>query len=357
MFWCADPTRQRLLYVSPSVETLLGLRAEVLLAEPMQWNHAVLPSDADRLPRPFFAEPLAQPAQAVREYRMVGPDLHVGWIRDRRYLWRDPHSGAWRRCGMAEDISELHAWRTARLLLDPGWHAQLAHELRGLLHAVLVWSRVLRQTLNARPLQRQALDTIERNVRAQSGLIGELLDGQLLMSGRLRPALRLFRLPRLLDEVVATLDALARPAGVSLMLQRDPGLRLIRADPERLRAVLLRLMTHLLQRCAGGAALVLRLTRARGELWLSMTTQPDPTASPQQLVLGLEEGGPRRPAEAGRRGHAGLEMAAELVALQGGRLETRLDGQGEVAAFVLCFPDPCPLPPQAAAGRAGAPVP
>lgn len=117
--WCADVANQRLLHVSPSVEALLGLPAQALLEDPLQWNHAVLPADAATVPRPFFSEDLPHVDGHLREYRMLGADLHLYQVRDRRFRHWDPESGQFHSVGVIEAVQELRP--EANLEPEPSW--------------------------------------------------------------------------------------------------------------------------------------------------------------------------------------------------------------------------------------------
>ena len=64
------------------------------------------------------------------------------------------------------------------------FEAELSHELRTPLNAILNWVQVLKHSKNA-SLER-GLDTIERNARAQTHLISDLLDVSRLDLGKLR---------------------------------------------------------------------------------------------------------------------------------------------------------------------------
>ena len=119
LVWCADVASQRLLHVSASVEQALGLSAQALIDDPIQWNHAVLPADAGELPRPFCADDLPHGDGFVREYRMIGADLHVYRVRDRRFRRRDPRSGALRTLGVVEGLGEVPL--DARAPVEPSW--------------------------------------------------------------------------------------------------------------------------------------------------------------------------------------------------------------------------------------------
>ncbi|WAC72151.1 hypothetical protein OU995_21705 [Roseateles sp. SL47] len=119
LFWCADAADERLLHVSEAVSSVLGMTPGALLEDPLQWNHAVLPADAAALPRPFCAAPVPQGGEDLREYRMLGADLHLYQVRDRRFRWRDPATGRMHIVGMVEGMQELRPSPDAAV--EPSW--------------------------------------------------------------------------------------------------------------------------------------------------------------------------------------------------------------------------------------------
>ncbi|OWQ89981.1 hypothetical protein CDN98_05725 [Roseateles terrae] len=125
LFWCADAADERLLHVSESVSSVLGMTPGALMEDPLQWNHAVLPADAAALPRPFFAETVPHAGDQLREYRMLGADLHLYQVRERRYRWRDPVSGRLHIFGLVEGVQELR--RPPDEPVEPSWEHLWAH--------------------------------------------------------------------------------------------------------------------------------------------------------------------------------------------------------------------------------------
>ncbi|WP_322113052.1 sensor histidine kinase, partial [Escherichia coli] len=61
--------------------------------------------------------------------------------------------------------------------------ATLSHELRTPLNAMLGWSQLLLQGHRDGAMLRRGLETIERNARAQSQLIEDMLDMSRLLAG------------------------------------------------------------------------------------------------------------------------------------------------------------------------------
>ena len=84
-----------------------------------------------------------------------------------------------------ERTAALERERDANRLKDE-FLATLSHELRTPLNAVLGWTRVLRTAASTPATQARALESIERNARAQARLIEDLLEVSRIVTGKLR---------------------------------------------------------------------------------------------------------------------------------------------------------------------------
>jgi len=97
----------------------------------------------------------------------------------------------------AREEAEAAAARNERLYqkaeessrLKEEFLATISHELRTPLNAILGWARMLRTGLKAEDTDK-ALETIERNARAQAQLIDDLLDVSRIVTGKLQQALQ-----------------------------------------------------------------------------------------------------------------------------------------------------------------------
>ncbi len=104
VLWMVDPTRTRVLYVSPSYESVWGSSAEAIFERGMGWLDAIHPEDRSRV-RAVLGGDLPQ-QQFEIEFRVVWPDGSVHWVRDRSFPVRN-HSGQTERIvGISEDITE-----------------------------------------------------------------------------------------------------------------------------------------------------------------------------------------------------------------------------------------------------------
>jgi PAS domain S-box-containing protein len=94
-------------YVSPSVETLLGIDPQELLTVPWAWNRYIHPADLSAVEKAW--DDAIEGALFDIEYRMVHPDGRVIWVRDHGELVRDIQGRALRIDGITQDITAQRA--------------------------------------------------------------------------------------------------------------------------------------------------------------------------------------------------------------------------------------------------------
>ena len=115
--------------------------------------------------------------------------------------------------------------------------ATLSHELRTPLNAILGWSQVLKRLQHDNDDVQQGLDTIERNARAQTKLIEDLLDMSRIISGKLRlDVQRLFPLA-CIEAAIETVQPSAEAKEITLEHSLDPQAGPIAGDPNRLQQI------------------------------------------------------------------------------------------------------------------------
>jgi PAS domain S-box-containing protein len=107
VFWIIEPAPQRFVYVNQAFTRIWGVPVEELLADARLWGAAVHPDDAGNN-LPAFERWLQDPALEVyaEEYRVIGRDGRVHWIRDHGTKLRDAAGNVVRLQGIAEDITQ-----------------------------------------------------------------------------------------------------------------------------------------------------------------------------------------------------------------------------------------------------------
>jgi signal transduction histidine kinase/CheY-like chemotaxis protein len=215
----------------------------------------------------------------------------------------------------------------------------VSHELRTPLTAIYGWSRLLAMGQLRDEHKARALATIERNARAQTRLIDDLLDVSRVITGKVRLDIRQVNL---VDVVRGAVEAM-RPAlaakGIRLETTIDPSEGPIAGDPERLQQVVWNLLSNATKFTPEGGHVQLRLERSGSHLEMAVTDTGVGIA-PEFLPYVFErfrqqEGGSRR-----RYGGLGLGLAIvrHLVELHGGSVSAESDGEGRGATFRVILP-------------------
>lgn len=354
VFWLADPRSGELLYVSPAFERLWGHAGEELQGCPQLWKNAVIASDVHKLPEPFFAS--TSTSEPVREYRIQRSDGEALWIRDRRFHLRDSHGEVVRIGGIAEDITErkereleredlLERERTARAEAEAlasakdEFLAVVSHELRSPLNAIRGWAHVLRQTGELAPPQLRALDAIDRNTHAQARLVDDLLDTQRMLRNNLSLVLRRTSLSPIIEQAVDTFRPSTQSKQIALEVQHDPQLDMITVDMERMRQVLVNLISNAVKFTGSGGRI--RICSHLRPHAVEIEVRDSGIGIEPHLLSGVFDRFRQADASSTRRQGGlglGLSLARQLVELHGGRLRAHSAGVGRGAAFVVELP-------------------
>jgi PAS domain S-box-containing protein len=226
----------------------------------------------------------------------------------------------------------------------------VSHELRTPLTAIVGWAHVLRSGgLSAEDMQR-AVASIDRNARAQSQLISDLLDVTRIVSGKMRLELQTVDAAHVVEAAAETVQPSAAAKGVALDVKVQPGAAPVRGDPHRLQQVVWNLMANAVKFTDKGGSVRARVQRAGEEVEISVE-DTGKGISPEFLPYVFErfqqaEG----PADHSHGGLGlGLAIARHLTQLHGGSISAHSDGPGRGARFTLRLPA---LPPAPALGTA-----
>jgi diguanylate cyclase (GGDEF)-like protein/PAS domain S-box-containing protein len=219
IFWIATIDFHRVLYVSPSYETVWGRSRESLYARPLDWIEAIHPEEREAVGAQF-ERALQREGDFDVEYRIVRPDGAIRHIHDRGFFIRDAQGRIYRIAGIATDVTEQKSLEE---------HLQkLAHydPLTGLPNRVLFYDRLHQALARAkRQAQRVAvlyydLDQFKRINDTYGHEVGDLL--LMAVSKRLTASVReadtLSRLGG--DEFAVILPDIAEVADVSVIARK-----------------------------------------------------------------------------------------------------------------------------------------
>jgi signal transduction histidine kinase/ActR/RegA family two-component response regulator len=216
--------------------------------------------------------------------------------------------------------------------------ATVSHELRTPLTSIIGWLQLLRGETRPEMLT-EGHETIDRNARAQSRLIEDILDFSRINAGKLRLDVR----PLDLVDVVRSAVEVVRPAadakGVKVDVVLDPSAGFISGDPDRLQQVVWNLLSNAVKFTARGGRVQVRLQRVSSYVEVTVS-DTGPGISPDFLPFVFDR---FSQAESGStRAHGGLGLGLgivkNLVELHGGTVQALSPGIGKGATFAVRLP-------------------
>jgi PAS domain S-box-containing protein len=217
--------------------------------------------------------------------------------------------------------------------------ATISHELRTPLSAILGWTRMLRLGQLSPENSSKALDTIERNARAQAQLVDDLLDVSRIITGKLRMDVRPADPNSFIDAAVEAVRPAADAKGVRVQKVVDTNPISIPGDPVRLQQVVWNLLSNAIKFTPRGGRVQIRSERVNSHLEIIVSDtgqgiapdflphvfdrfrQADQKASRQHGGMGL-----------------GLAIVRHLVEMHGGTVRANSDGEGKGATFTVMLP-------------------
>lgn len=238
---------------------------------------------------------------------------------------------------LAERHARTEAERVSRMKDE--FLATLSHELRTPLSAILGWSQVLmRGTLTAADA-RKAVEAIERNARAQTQMIEDLLDVSRIASGKVRLDVRPVNVADIAEQAVQTLLPAATARGVQLVKMLDPRAGPVAGDADRLRQVCWNLLSNAIKFTPRGGRVEIETAHVNSyvELCVKDTGEGiDPTFLPHLFGRFQQYDGSTTRAHGGLG--LGLSIVKQLVELHGGTVHASSEGAGRGATFVVELP-------------------
>ncbi|HJU55959.1 MAG TPA: PAS domain S-box protein, partial [Pyrinomonadaceae bacterium] len=217
--------------------------------------------------------------------------------------------------------------------------ATLSHELRTPLTAILGWTKMLRMMELDEATATHALETIERNAKAQAQLVEDLLDVSRIITGKLRLDTRPTELVPVVKAAMEAVLPAAAAKSIELRTQLDPLAGPVAGDPARLQQVAWNLISNAVKFTPRGGRVEIRLERVDShvELIVSDTGQG---ISPEFLPYVFDRF--RQADGSTTRLHGGLGLglaiARHLVELHGGTVCAESAGNERGATFKVQLP-------------------
>lgn len=217
--------------------------------------------------------------------------------------------------------------------------ATISHELRTPLSAILGWARMLRMGTLSEENAVKALDTIERNARAQAQLVDDLLDVSRIVTGKLRMDVQPADPNSFIDAAVEAVRPAAEAKGVRVQKVIDTGAISIPGDPVRLQQVVWNLLSNAIKFTPRGGRVQIRSERVNShlEIVVSDTGQGIPADFLPHVFDRFRQADQKTSRQHGGMG-LGLAIVRHLVEMHGGTVRAMSDGEGHGSTFTVALP-------------------
>ncbi|HEX8096383.1 MAG TPA: ATP-binding protein, partial [Pyrinomonadaceae bacterium] len=329
---------------------MLGYAPEEYIGHHIEEFHADREAISDILGRLGSGESLSEYAARLR--CKDGSIKHV--LIDSSVMWDD--SGFVHTRCFTRDITErkrteeererlLESEREARReaeeagRLKDEFLATVSHELRTPLTAILGWAHMLRSGQYQGVDEAKALETIERNARAQSQLIDDLLDVSRIVTGKLRLDVRPVDPNYFLESAIESLRPAAEAKGVRVQKIVDTGVVSVSGDPGRLQQVVWNLLSNAIKFTPRGGRVQIRLERVNSHIEIAVSDTGAGIA-PEFLPHVFDRF--RQADQRTTRQHGGLGLGLaivrHLVELHGGSVRAESPGEGQGSIFTVLLP-------------------
>ena len=237
----------------------------------------------------------------------------------------------------SERLARQEAERMSEMKDD--FLATVSHELRSPLSAILGWSHVLKRNAGSEADLKKGLDTIERNARAQTQLIEDLLDMSRITSGKVRLDMQPVEPASFIEAAVETIRPAAEAKGIAVEMTLDPAVGTIAGDPNRLQQVIGNLLSNAIKFTPKGGQVRIALQRVQSDVEISVA-DTGTGIKPEFLAHVFERFRQADASTTRRYGGLGLGLAIvrHLVELHGGSVRAMSPGEGQGATFSLRLP-------------------
>jgi PAS domain S-box-containing protein len=217
--------------------------------------------------------------------------------------------------------------------------ATLSHELRTPLTAMLGWLTILRGHRLDKKTTEHAIDTIERNAKAQAQLIEDLVDISRIVGGKLNLEVVPTELMPIVDASIEVVRPAADAKEITIHVDYDATVGPVAGDASRLQQIIWNLLSNAVKFTPKGGEVSINFRRENGfaELVISDTgigisadflphvferfRQAESTATRSHRGMGL-----------------GLAIVRHLIELHGGTVTAASDGENRGSTFTIHLP-------------------
>jgi signal transduction histidine kinase/ActR/RegA family two-component response regulator len=223
--------------------------------------------------------------------------------------------------------------------------ATVSHELRTPLNAIIGWTHILGRGRLDQSSTRRAIETIERNARAQAQLVEDILDVSRVITGKLQLNIGRVDVAAIINAAIDSVQPAANSKEIEIEVTLDPSIRHIAADANRLQQVIWNLLSNAIKFTPTGGRVNVCLRRKAGFIQIFVSDDGkgiDPAFVPFIFDRFRQEDASTTRSYGGLG--LGLSIVRHLVELHGGTVAAYSAGVGRGATFTISLPNR-PAPP------------
>ncbi len=350
-----DPPGPRILYVNEAFTRMTGYSAEEAIGKTPRILQGP-GSDRSTLDRIRAALESWQPVEVeILNYRkdksefwselsIVPVPDDKGWYTHWTAVQRDITDRKQAEAERSELLARERATREeaerANRIKDE-FLATLSHELRTPLNAIVGFSQLLRmRTLDASTTA-EIIVTIERNAKAQSQLVDDLLDVSRIITGKLRLEFQPVRLQEVIQTALETVKPSAQVKHIRLVTELDPSVGPVSGDSTRLQQVIWNLLSNAVKFTPKRGEVHVRLERVNSHIELTVedTGAGIPAEFLPHVFERFHQGDGTTTRKYGGLG-LGLAIVRHLVELHGSTVSVASRGENQGSTFTIKMPLP-----------------
>ncbi|MGN6726767.1 MAG: ATP-binding protein [Tepidisphaeraceae bacterium] len=218
--------------------------------------------------------------------------------------------------------------------------ATLSHELRTPLTAIQGWAQILRAPRRSQVDMKEGLEIIERNARAQTQMVEDLLDVSRITSGKLRLDVQTVNLPTVVEAAITTVQVAAsiKDIRIQKVLDQMSGVA-VTGDPHRLQQVFWNLLSNAVKFTPKGGRIRVELKRVNSHVEVTINDSGEgiPAGFLPHVFDRFRQADATYARKHGGLG-LGLAIVRNLVEMHGGTVSADSAGIGKGATFTVTLP-------------------
>jgi signal transduction histidine kinase/CheY-like chemotaxis protein len=218
--------------------------------------------------------------------------------------------------------------------------ATLSHELRTPLNSILGWIQMLNGEETSKYVNlKHALSVIERNAKAQSEMITDILFVSRIITGKLKLNLEQTNLISVVESAIEIMRPSLGTKEISLKTSFDLNINQIEGDPDRLQQVFCNLLSNAIKFTPQNGQIEVRATEKNSVVEIEISDSGQ-GIKPEFLPYVFERFRQADNSYTRQVGGLGLGLAIvrHLVELHGGTVSVRSEGENRGATFTVTLP-------------------